>query len=114
MSYAGLLNKYWIGPFSGKPLASITAPDIKRIFSAHSVSNKTKKNALAVLSSIMAHAEIHPNPCRQVKIRRNQKAPIERYTNLNVKRSWAPWRAIIRFSLPSCLAVVSGRGKPWH
>jgi integrase len=80
MSYAGLLNKYWLEPFQGKPLASITAPDIKRILSGHDVSNKTKKNALAVLSSIMAHAEIHPNPCRQVKIRRNQKAPIERYT----------------------------------
>ena len=80
MSYAGLLNKYWIDPFHGKPLASITAPDIKRVLAGHQVSNKTKKNALAVLSSIMAHAEIHPNPCRQVKIRRNQKAPVERYT----------------------------------
>ena len=80
MSYAGLLNKYWIPQFQGKPLASITAPDIKRVLAGHQVSNKTKKNALAVLSSIMAHAEIHPNPCRQVKIRRNQKAPVERYT----------------------------------
>jgi integrase len=80
ISYEGLLNKYWIDPFQKKPLASITAPDIKRVLASHSVSNKTKKNALAVLSSIMAHAEIHPNPCRQVKIRRNQKAPIERYT----------------------------------
>ena len=80
MSYAGLLNKYWIDPFSGKPLASITAPDIKRVLASHDVSNKTKKNALAVLSSIMGHAEINPNPCRQVKIRRNQKQPIQRYT----------------------------------
>jgi integrase len=80
MSYEGLLNKYWIDPFQGKPLASITAPDIKRVLASHDVSNKTKKNALAVLSSIMAHAEINPNPCRQVKIRRNQKAPVERYT----------------------------------
>ena len=80
MSYAGLLNKYWIDPFSGKPLASITAPDIKRVLASHEVSNKTKKNALAVLSSIMNHAEVNPNPCRQVKIRRNQKQPIQRYT----------------------------------
>ena len=35
MSYAGLLNKYWIDPFHGKPLASITAPDIKARLAGH-------------------------------------------------------------------------------
>ena len=80
MSYTGIINKYWLEPFQGKPLASITAPDIKRVLAGCDVSNKTKKNALAVLSSIMNHAEISPNPCRQVKIRRGQKKAIQRYT----------------------------------
>ena len=80
MSYAALLNKYWLPAFGGKSVASIASADIKRVLAGYDVSNKTKKNALAVLSSIFNHAEINPNPCRAVKIRRNQKAPIQRYT----------------------------------
>ena len=80
ISYAGLLNKYWLPPFQGKTLASINSAAIKKVLAQHTTSNKTKKNALVCLSSIFTYAEITPNPCRLVKIKRNQKQPIQRYT----------------------------------
>lgn len=86
ISYAGLLNKYWLPHFEGKKLASINAPAIKRVLAHYDTSNKTKKNALVCLSAIFAYAEVTPNPCRNVKIKRNQKAPVERYSPVERKK----------------------------
>ena len=75
MSYAALLNKYWLPAFEGKSVASIASADIKRVLAGYSVSNKTKKNALAVLSSIFNHAEIRQTLVGQSRYGATRKLP---------------------------------------
>jgi hypothetical protein len=43
------------------------------------VSQKTKKNCLSILSSVLDFAECNPNPAKPIKIRRKPKAEIDRY-----------------------------------
>ena len=79
MSYTNLLNNWWMPEFESVRINRISAPMIKRVLAANEVSNKTKRNALIVLKGVIDHAEISPNPCATIRIRKQQKPPIERY-----------------------------------
>ena len=79
MSYTNLLNNWWMPEFESVRINRISAPMIKRVLAANDVSNKTKRNALIVLKGVLDHAEISPNPCATIRIRKQQKPPVERY-----------------------------------
>ena len=79
MSYTNLLNNWWMPEFESVRINRISAPMIKRVLAAKDVSNKTKRNALIVLKGVLDHAEISPNPCAAIRIRKQQKPPVERY-----------------------------------
>ena len=79
LSYTNLLNNYWMPDFEMIKVGQIKAHMIKRVLANRDVSNKTKRNALAVLSGVLEHAEVNPNPCRSVKIKKRQPPPVQRY-----------------------------------
>jgi len=78
--YRTILNVYWICEFGTWPASRITAPEILKVLAKWNVSGKTKKNRLGPLSGVLSHAGINPNPVAGIRIRRGQKAPIDRYT----------------------------------
>lgn len=80
MSYENILNRYWLPAYTGWPLSEINTADIKRRLAAIPVGAKTKRNILGPLKGVLAHGEINPNPADAVKVKRGQKAPIDRYT----------------------------------
>jgi integrase len=43
------------------------------------ITPKTKRNAVAVLASTLRYADVSPNPCDNIRIKRGQKPPILRY-----------------------------------
>jgi integrase len=77
-SYENIYKVYWSHWGSLIPQA-ITRAMILAHLSQVDVSPKTKRNALAVLSSTLRHADVSPNPCDNIRIKRHQKAPVERY-----------------------------------
>lgn len=77
--YRRILNNFWMPEYSEDLLGEITSPMIKRTLSAMSVSSKTKRNRLIPLSGVFQHGEIYPNPCSRIKLRKEQKAQIQRY-----------------------------------
>jgi len=79
-SYQNLWKQHWRPAFGTRSPASITIAMIRERFAGMDVSIKTKKNALIVLSGILRHADVNPNPCSLVRFKRSQKAPIQRYT----------------------------------
>lgn len=77
-SYENIWKLYW-SQWGNLTPQTITTAMIKKRLSEMDVSQKTKRNAIAVLSSVLRHGEINPNPCATIRIKRDQKAPIERY-----------------------------------
>ena len=59
---------------------SITTAMIRETLANMDVSVKTKKNALIVLSGVLRHADVNPNPCAVIRFKRDQKPKIERYS----------------------------------
>ena len=78
-----LWKNYW-SHWQGELPQSITTAMIKVRLAEKGVAVKTQKNALSVLSSILNHAEVNPNPCRAVKFKKQQKAKKRRYTHKEV------------------------------
>lgn len=78
-SYRNIWSLYWLGPFGSLTPSSITTAMVRTELAAMEVSPKTKRNALAVLSSIMRHGDVNPNPCSPIRIKRGQKAHVDRY-----------------------------------
>lgn len=79
MSYANLLNSWWMPQLEHTKLNVINARVIKRILAERDVKNKTKRNALLVLKGVLDHAEISPNPCSSIRLRKQQRPKVERY-----------------------------------
>lgn len=79
-SYLAIWAGYWKGPLADLAPDIITTAMIREQLAKMSVSPKTKRNALGVLSSILRHGDVNPNPCTPIRIKRGQKAPVERYT----------------------------------
>jgi integrase len=77
-SDASLWKNYWADWYSYTP-ASITTTMVKARLAERDVSPKTKRNALSVLSAVLNYAEVNPNPCAPIRIKRGQKAPVVRY-----------------------------------
>lgn len=79
-SYQNLWKQHWLPAFGSVAPMGITIAMIRERFANMEVSIKTKKNALIVLSGILRHADVNPNPCGLVRFKRSQKAQIARYT----------------------------------
>lgn len=78
-SNENLWKNYW-AVFNDLTAQSVSTPMIKRRLAEKPVSNKTKKNALGVLSAVMRHAEANPNPCNPIKIKKAQTERLDLYT----------------------------------
>jgi len=79
MSYVGILNRYWLPKFERSPVSSISTSAIKSVLAAVPVSSKTKRNILIPLRGVLAYAEVNPNPADGVRLKRQQRTPIDRY-----------------------------------
>jgi len=77
--YKALWKQHWLPVFGNLTATTITTPMIRERLSKMRVSSKTKRNALSVLSCIMLHADANPCPCAPIRIKRDQKADIDRY-----------------------------------
>ena len=77
-SYENIWKTYW-SQFNHLTADSITKAQILSALAESGVSPKTQRNALAVLSSVLRHGDINPNPCASIRIKRSQKPPVERY-----------------------------------
>jgi integrase len=80
LSYENILNRYWLPAFEKWPIDRIATSDIKGVLSALPVASKTKRNILIPLAGALAHAECNPNPAQGIKFKRQQKAPVSRYS----------------------------------
>lgn len=72
MTYETTLNYYWMPHFTGFRLEDITMRMIKEKLALHRIVNKTKRNILIPLRGIFDHAEMDPNPCRSISLKRRQ------------------------------------------
>jgi integrase len=79
-SYMNIWKAYWEPRFTRLSPDVLTTAMIRKALSDIEVSVKTKKNALIVLSGILRHADVNPNPCSPIRFKRDQKQKIERYT----------------------------------
>lgn len=79
-SYQNIWRQHWKPVFGNLSPATITTAMIRERLAQSQVSVKTKKNALIVLSGILRHADVNPNPCAVIRFKRDQKKPIERYS----------------------------------
>lgn len=77
-SYENLYKTYWSRWQTYTP-DHISTLMIRQRLSEFDVSNKTKRNALGVLSAILRHADVNPNPCSPIRLKRNQRPPVQRY-----------------------------------
>ena len=69
----------WGPAFGTLAVEHLTTQMIRKQLSAWDVTQKTKKNCLSVLSSVLDFADCAANPCSPIKFRRKQKAKIDRY-----------------------------------
>jgi integrase len=69
----------WWSPWDTLTPQVITSQMIRQRLSERDVSPKTKRNARNVLSAVLNHADVSPNPCASIRIKSGQKAPIDRY-----------------------------------
>lgn len=79
-SYQNIWKQHWLPVYGNLSPASVTTAMIRERLAGMGVSAKTKKNALIVLSGILRHADVNPNPCAVIRLKRDQKARIERYS----------------------------------
>ena len=79
-SYQNIWLSYWKPRFGRLSPDILTTAMIRKALSDLNVSVKTKKNALIVLSGMLRHADVNPNPCSPIRFKRGQKEPIQRYT----------------------------------
>lgn len=88
IGYERIFNRYWLPSIGGWPAAEVTQSKIKELLNRmqradkdtfEAISAKTKRNILGPLREAFKHGGISPNPCDGIKIRRAQKAPVERY-----------------------------------
>jgi len=79
-SYQNSWAHHWKAAFGTLSPESVTTAMIREQLAAMPVSVKTKKNALIVLSGILRHADVNPNPCAVIRFKRDQKPKIERYS----------------------------------
>lgn len=83
-TYKQILNQYWMPAFGQKPIYTIRPSHIREALAQHSVSQKTKSNALIPLRGVfdLAIEEelIAANPVAAVRLKKHQKPPIIRFT----------------------------------
>lgn len=79
-SYQNIWRQHWLPRFGGLSADHVTVAKIRTALSEMAVSVKTRKNALGVLSGVLGHADVNPNPCKAIRFKRNQKAAVERYS----------------------------------
>ena len=91
--YVQDLNRYWNPVFNSTPISEIKPPDIRKILASMDVSNKRKLNAMGPLRGVMnlalEHEYIEVNPCNPIKIKRQDRAPIERFSAAEINKIWA-------------------------
>jgi integrase len=78
-NYRRLWHQRWRPAFGTLTAEHITTQMIRKQLSTWDVAQKTKKNCLSVLSSVLDFADCTPNPCAPIKFRRKQKTEIDRY-----------------------------------
>lgn len=79
-SYIAIWTGYWKPSFGDLSPSHITTAMIRERLASMDVSPKTKRNAVGVLSSILRHGDVNPNPCAPIRIKRGQKPPVDRYS----------------------------------
>ena len=101
LSYEGILNQHWMPAFAGWPVDEITASEIKRVLAAMNVSQKTKRNTLIPLRGTLTEAGINPNPANGIKLKKQQREEIDRYTAQERSKllSLLEGQALVYFSL---------------
>ena len=100
MSYQALYRSHWQA-WESLAVDSITPGMIKSLINQKDISSKTKRNALIVLSGILRHADVNPNPCANIRFRKQQKKPIERYrpAELEAVMKFLDGESLVYFSL---------------
>lgn len=78
--YVHILEHVWLPAFKNFLLCQVGRMQIRRVLAGLDVSPKRMKNLLTPLRGVFALAEISPNPCDGIPIRRQQKVPVERYS----------------------------------
>ena len=78
-SAENIWKNYWAQWNELAPQA-ITTAGIRQVLMERDISPKTRKNVLGVLSAVLTHGEVYPNPCASIRIKRGQKAPVARYS----------------------------------
>jgi len=83
-TYKQILMQYWMPTLAAKPIYTIRPSHIREILAGHSVSQKTKRNALIPLRGVfdLAIEEelIAANPVDAVRLKKHQKPAIQRFT----------------------------------
>jgi len=83
-TYKQILTQYWMPSLAVKPIYTIRPSHIREILAGHSVSQKTKRNALIPLRGVfdLAIEEelITGNPVDAIRLKKHQKPPIIRFT----------------------------------
>lgn len=79
ISYENIINRYWMPLFAGVPVDEIRTRTIKEALPTFGVSKKTQKNILVPLRGILDHGEVNPNPCNNIRFRRNNAASPSSY-----------------------------------
>ena len=78
-NFRNIWHQRWRPVFGTLTAEHITTQMIRKQLSTWDVAQKTKKNCLSVLSSVLDYADCTPNPCAPIKFRRKQKTEIDRY-----------------------------------
>ena len=78
-NFRNIWHQRWRPVFGTLTAEHITTQMIRKQLSTWDVAQKTKKNCLSVLSSVLDFADCTPNPCAPIKFRRKQKTEIDRY-----------------------------------
>lgn len=91
--YVQDLNRYWNPAFNSTPVNEIKTPAIRKILSSMEVSNKRKLNIMGSLRGVMnlalEHQYIEANPCNPIRIKRQDRAPIDRFSSAETNKIWA-------------------------
>lgn len=86
LGYENIFNRYWLPVIGSWPKADLTQKKVKELLAkmktgaGKPLARKTKRNILSPLHEAYKHDGITPNPAAGIKLKKEQKPKVERYT----------------------------------
>lgn len=79
-NYTSWLNRHWMPVFGGRIIEEITRQEVQDTLAQLPLSTTTKRAVLSPLAGVFGYAGIHPNPAGGIKLERQTRGRVERYT----------------------------------